>query len=82
MSLVADQFVLTIVENDILADFEQGGAALCGLRLALDGVIHIGSSSKTLSASARCGVATRPEWIDELTDMKIATPFGGGDLAP
>ena len=48
----------------------------------LDRVIHIGSFSKTLSASARCGfIAAKPAWIDGLTDLKIATSFGGGRLS-
>ena len=47
----------------------------------LDRVIHIGSFSKTISASVRCGfVAARPEWIEGLIDLKIATSFGGGRL--
>ena len=45
-------------------------------------MIHIGSFSKTLSASARCGfIAARPDWIEGLIDLKIATSFGGGRLA-
>lgn len=52
---------------------------------AFDGlsrVIHIGSFSKTLSAAVRCGyVAARPEWIESLCGLGIATSFGGGRLA-
>lgn len=44
-------------------------------------MIQIGSFSKTVSASLRCGhIAAKPEWIDGLTDLKIATNFGGGRL--
>ncbi|MGO7557671.1 PLP-dependent aminotransferase family protein, partial [Rhizobium johnstonii] len=47
----------------------------------LERVIHIGSFSKTLSASALCGfVVAKPAWIDGLTALKIATSFGGGRL--
>src|SRR5690606_23942243 len=43
--------------------------------------IQIGSFSKTLSAAVRCGfIAARPEWVDRLIDLKIATAFGGGRL--
>ncbi|MBS7702466.1 PLP-dependent aminotransferase family protein [Chelatococcus asaccharovorans] len=78
---LAHQCALTIIEDDIFADFEP----LPGARLAaydgLDRVIHIGSFSKTLSASARCGfIAARRDWIEGLTDLKIATSFGGGRL--
>ncbi|HFK2896187.1 TPA: aminotransferase class I/II-fold pyridoxal phosphate-dependent enzyme, partial [Stenotrophomonas maltophilia] len=52
---------------------------------ALDGlsrVIHVGSFSKTLSAASRCGyIAARHDWIEALTDLKLATSFGGGHLA-
>jgi DNA-binding transcriptional MocR family regulator len=45
-------------------------------------VINIGSFSKTISASLRCGyIAARADWIDSLVDLKIATSFGGGRLA-
>ena len=48
---------------------------------ALDGfdrVIRIGSFSKTLSASVRCGyIAGRHDWIDALVDLQVATNFGG-----
>lgn len=79
---LAEQFALTIIEDDIFADFEHTSAPRLAAFDGLGRVIHIGSFSKTLSASARCGfVATRPEWIEGLTDLKIATSFGGGRLA-
>ncbi|SFB02848.1 DNA-binding transcriptional regulator, MocR family, contains an aminotransferase domain [Rhizobium sp. NFR07] len=86
---IAEEFDLTIVEDDIFADFESpaGGSSGAGVapRLAafdgLERVIHIGSFSKTLSAAARCGfIAARPDWIEGLTDLKIATSFAGGHL--
>lgn len=78
---VADQFGLTIIEDDIFADFEHIPAPRLAAFDGLDRVIHIGSFSKTLSASARCGfVAARADWIEGLTDLKIATSFGGGRL--
>lgn len=51
-------------------------------RLAiLDGlnrVIRIGSFSKTLSASVRCGyIAPMADWIEGLVDLQVATSFGG-----
>ena len=53
-------------------------AALDGL----DRVIRIGSFSKTLSASVRCGyIAARPDWIEALTDLRIATGFAGDRLS-
>ncbi|MGE0210667.1 MAG: PLP-dependent aminotransferase family protein [Parvibaculaceae bacterium] len=79
---LAEQFALTIIEDDIFSDFEQTPAPRLAAFDGLDRVIHIGSFSKTLSASARCGfVAARAEWIESLIDLKIATSFGGGRLA-
>jgi DNA-binding transcriptional MocR family regulator len=78
---LADQFDLTIIEDDIFADFEYTPAPRLAAFDGLDRVIHIGSFSKTLSASARFGfIAAKPEWVDGLTDLKIATAFGGGRL--
>ena len=38
----------------------------------------MGSFSKTLSASVRCGyIAARREWINGLVDLQIACNFGG-----
>lgn len=79
---LAEQFGLAIVEDDIFADFEQTPAPRLAAFDGLDRVVHIGSFSKTLSASVRCGfIATRPDWIERLVDLKIATTFGGGHLA-
>lgn len=78
---LADQHGLTIVEDDIFADFEHAPAPRLAGFDGLDRVIQIGSFSKTLSAAARCGfIAARPDWIDGLIDLKIATAFGGGRL--
>ena len=78
---LADQHGLTIIEDDIFADFEHSPAPRLAAFDGLDRVIQIGSFSKTLSAAARCGyIAIKREWIDGLTDLKIATTFGGGRL--
>ncbi|NYT25459.1 PLP-dependent aminotransferase family protein [Alcaligenaceae bacterium] len=79
---LADDSGLVIVEDDVFADFETAPAARLAAFDGLSRVIHIGSFSKTLSASLRCGyIAARPGWIDGLTDLKIATSFGAGRLA-
>ncbi|MBZ9790131.1 PLP-dependent aminotransferase family protein [Rhizobium sp. 3T7] len=79
---IADQFDVTIVEDDIFADFEHTLAPRLAAFDGLDRVIHIGSFSKTLSAAARCGfIAAKRDWVDGLIDLKIATSFGGGRLS-
>lgn len=79
---LVDSSDLVIVEDDIFADFETTAAPRLAAFDGLQRVIHIGSFSKTLSASARCGYITaRPDWIESLCDLKIATSFGGDRLA-
>lgn len=69
---------LTIVEDEIFADFEPEPSPRVALLDGLDRVIRIGSFSKTLSASVRCGyIAARSEWIEGLIDFQLATNFGG-----
>lgn len=69
---------LTIVEDDIFADFEPAMSPRLAVLDGLDRVIRIGSFSKTLSASVRCGyIAARPDWIEGLVDLQVATSFGG-----
>ena len=79
---LADSSGLVIVEDDIFADFEVSPAPRLASFDGLSRVIHIGSFSKTISASLRCGyVVARRDWIESLVDLKIATAFGGGRLA-
>lgn len=79
---LADQAGLTIIEDDIFADFENTPAARLAAFDGLNRVVHIGSFSKTLSASVRCGFIAAPlAWIEGLVDLKIATTFGGCRLS-
>ncbi|MGE8061156.1 PLP-dependent aminotransferase family protein [Pseudomonas sp. NPDC089547] len=79
---LADTSSLVIVEDDIFGDFEHTPAPRLSAFDGLARVIQIGSFSKTISASIRCGyIAARGEWIESLVDLKIATTFGGGRLA-
>ena len=69
---------LTIVEDDIFADLEPEPSPRLAALDGLNRVIRIGSFSKTLSASIRCGfIAARPDWIEALVDLQVATNFGG-----
>ena len=79
---LADAHNLIVVEDDIFADFEtESGARLA----AFDGferVIRVGSFSKTVSSSVRCGhIIAKPEWIVGLSDLRIATGMSGSPLA-
>ncbi|WMJ68086.1 PLP-dependent aminotransferase family protein [Stenotrophomonas sp. 24(2023)] len=79
---LAERSDLIIVEDDIFTDFELSPAPRLAAMDGLQRVIHVGSFSKTVSAAMRCGyIAARHDWIDALTDLKLATAFGGGHLA-
>jgi DNA-binding transcriptional MocR family regulator len=76
---LAEQHDLTIAEDDIFADFEHEPAPRLAAFDGLDRVVHIGSFSKSISASFRCGfIAARRDWIEGLVDLRIATSFSGG----
>ncbi|TWA82916.1 DNA-binding transcriptional MocR family regulator [Azospirillum brasilense] len=69
---------VTIVEDDIFAGFEPDPSPRLAVLDGLVQVIRIGSFSKTLSASVRCGyLAARPDWVEALVDLQVATNFGG-----
>lgn len=69
---------VTIVEDDIFAGFEPDPSPRLAVLDGLSQVIRIGSFSKTLSASVRCGyLAARPDWVEALVDLQVATNFGG-----
>jgi DNA-binding transcriptional MocR family regulator len=69
---------LLIVEDDIFAAFEPEPSPRLAALDGLDRVIRIGSFSKTLSASIRCGyIAAKADWIEALIDLQVATSFGG-----
>lgn len=74
----ATRYDVTIIEDDIFADFEPEPSVRLAALDGLNRVIRIGSFSKTLSASIRCGyIAARSDWIDGLVDLQVATNFGG-----
>ncbi|MEZ5577189.1 MAG: PLP-dependent aminotransferase family protein [Candidatus Competibacteraceae bacterium] len=77
----ADSSGLVIVEDDIFADFEVSPAPTAAFD-GLSRVIHIGSFSKTVSPRCVAAIAARSDWIESLTDLKIATTFGGSDWPP
>lgn len=67
-----------IVEDDIFAAFEPEPSTRLAALDGLNRVIRIGSFSKSLSASVRCGyIAARRDWIEALVDLQVATNFGG-----
>jgi DNA-binding transcriptional MocR family regulator len=74
----AAQHDMVIIEDDIFAEFEPHPSPRLALLDGIERVIRVGSFSKTISASLRCGyICDRAEWIEELVDLQVATNFGG-----
>lgn len=73
---------LTVLEDDIFADFESAPAPRLATLDGLERVVSVGSFSKTLSASLRCGWIAAPEaFLEPLADLRVATGFGSPRLA-
>lgn len=76
--LLAANKDMTIVEDDTFSALEPDLSPRLATLDGLQRVIRIGNFSKTLSAAARCGyVIARPDLIEALTDLQVATNFGG-----
>jgi DNA-binding transcriptional MocR family regulator len=79
---LAEAHNLIIIEDGIFMDFEREPGQRLAAFDGLERVIHIGSFSKTLSAALRSGfIAARPDWIEGLIDLKLATAFGSDPFA-
>lgn len=79
---LAEQHGLTIIEDDIFADFEAEPSPRLAAFDGLERVVQVGSFSKTVSASLRCGyIAAKADWIEGLTDLKIASSLSSGRLS-
>ena len=77
----AEAHDLLIVEDDILADFEDETAPRYAAFDGLERVIRVGSFSKSLSSAMRLGyIAARPDWIAALTDLRMATGLSGSPI--
>ena len=78
---LAEQANLLIIEDDIFTEFEYLPAPRYSTLMGLDQVIQIGSFSKTLTASLRCGyIVANQQNIEKYINLKIATNFSGGHL--
>jgi DNA-binding transcriptional MocR family regulator len=79
---LAAEHNLIVVEDDIFADFDSQRATRLAAFDGFERVIYVGSYSKTLSAAMRCGfIAARRDWIEKLVDLRLATTFGGNEIA-
>ena len=79
---LAEAHDVVIVEDDIYGDFESAPSPRLA---ALDGyarVLQVGGYSKTVTAAMRVAyIAGRPDWIEALVDLKLATTLGNSSFA-
>ncbi len=79
---LAEQFDTLIIEDDVFVDLEAETTPRLAAFDRLDRVIAVGSFSKTMTQAVRCGyIAIKPQWVEPLVDLKLATSLGHGHLA-
>ncbi|PTW62574.1 GntR family transcriptional regulator [Breoghania corrubedonensis] len=77
---LAERWGVLIVENDALADIVPPTLPRLAALDQLNRVLYVGSFSKTLSASLRCGyVAGLPSLISSLSNLKMLTTVASSD---
>lgn len=78
---LAEQYQLTIIEDDIYGDFHPGAATRLASLDQLKRVIYVSSYSKTISASIRVGyVACSMDLVQRLSDLKLLTGMTSPEL--
>jgi DNA-binding transcriptional MocR family regulator len=79
---LAEKHDTIIVEDEVFADLEPYPATRMASFDGFERVIQVGSLTKTVSAAFRCGfIAAKPEWIEQLIDLKLATSGSSGRLS-
>ncbi|MEM5583526.1 PLP-dependent aminotransferase family protein [Roseibium sp. AS2] len=77
---LAERWGILLVENDALSDILPSTLPRLAALNELSRVLYLGSFSKTLSASLRCGyVAGSPEIIRRLADIKMITQVNSSE---
>ena len=78
---LAERHDLTIVEDDVYADFQEMPTQRLAALDQLQRVIYIGGFSKTLSSSLRTGwIAARQDLVTRLVELKALTGAGSSRL--
>lgn len=80
---LAEQSDVTIIEDDIFADYTSTPIPRLAAFDGLHRVVHIGSFSKSLSAAVRCGfIAALRHWVEGLIDPRSPRRSGAGGCPP
>ena len=80
--MLVERHGVTIVEDDIYADFETAPSPRLTTLDGFDRVIQVGGFSKTVTAALRVAyLVARPDWSEAIVDMKRATTLGNSSFA-
>lgn len=78
---LADQYGLTVVENDIYADLDPEQRPSLASLDQLRRVVYVGSYSKTISPNIRVGyLAARGELLEDLAQLKMVSGLTSSDI--
>ncbi len=79
---LAEKYDVVVVEDDIYGDFETSPSPRLAAFDGFSRVIYIGGFTKTVTAALRVSyLIGRPEWMDAVVDLKLATTLGGSAFA-
>jgi DNA-binding transcriptional MocR family regulator len=79
---LAEQYRLTVVENDIYADLDPEPRPSLASLDQLQRVVYIGSYSKTISPNLRVGfVAAHPDLLEDLAQLKMISGLTSSEFA-
>ncbi|MES2038737.1 MAG: PLP-dependent aminotransferase family protein [Pseudomonadota bacterium] len=79
---LAQQFDIAIVEDDTFADLQESPGPRLSSLDSLRRSLYIGSFSKTVSGTVRCGYIVAPtDWTESLLDLKLATSYGNNEVS-
>ncbi len=80
--MLAERHGVTIIEDDVYADFETAPSPRLATLDGFNRVIQVGGFSKTVTAALRVAyLVARPDWSEAIVDMKLATTLGNSAFA-
>jgi DNA-binding transcriptional MocR family regulator len=79
---LAEKYDVVVVEDDIYGDFESSQSPRLAAFDGFSRVIYVGGFTKTVSAALRVSyLVGRPEWMEAIVDLKLATTLGSSAFA-
>ena len=79
---LAEKYDVVVIEDDIYGDFEANPSPRLAAFDGFSRVIYVGGFTKTISAALRVSyLIGRPDWMDAIVDLKLATTLGSSAFA-